>query len=139
MSRTHHSGTTQSQRMLRVAELVRHALAQLLARGAVDDPILTKQTGSVAAVRMSPDLRLATIYVVPRQGSEDVTAVIAAFERHRKFLRGEIARHINLKFAPEIRFRADASLAESARIDALLLDPAVQRDLTKKANHGDES
>jgi ribosome-binding factor A len=135
MSRTHHSGATQSQRMLRVAELVRHALAQLLLHGAVDDPLLLKQGISVAAVRMSSDLRWATIYVMA-QGGADVAPVVQALERHRRYLRGEIARRINLKFAPEIRFRADESVLEGARIDALLRDPAVQRDLGKDP-HGD--
>jgi ribosome-binding factor A len=135
MSRTHHSGAAQSQRMLRVAELVRHALAQLLLRGAVDDPLLLKQGISVAAVRMSPDLRLATIYVMA-QGGGDVAPVLAALERHKRYVRGEIARFINLKFAPDIRFRADESLVEGGRIDALLRDPAVRRDLIKDP-HGD--
>jgi ribosome-binding factor A len=124
--------------MLRVAELVRHALAQALMRGTIDDPLLSPQTGTVAAVRMSPDLRLATIFIRPRQES-DSAAVAAAFERHRKFLRGEIARSINLKFAPEIRFRIDKGAIEAARIDALLRDPSVQRDLVNKPSGSDES
>jgi ribosome-binding factor A len=131
MSRTHHSGATQSQRMLRVAELVRHALAQQLLRGAIDDPLLIKHTISVAAVRMSPDLRLATIYVMA-QGGADVAPIVDALEHHKRYLRGVIGRYINLKFAPDIRFRADDSLVEAARIDALLRDPAVQRDLIDK-------
>jgi ribosome-binding factor A len=135
MSRTHHSGATQSQRMLRVAELVRHALAQQLLRGAIDDPLLIKQGISVAAVRMSPDLRLATIYVMA-QGGADVAPIVDALDRHKRYLRGAIARYINLKFAPDIRFRADDSLRQGARIDALLRDPVVQRDLLKDP-HGE--
>jgi len=138
MSRTHHSGATQSQRMLRVAELVRHALAQLLLRGAVDDPLLMKQGIIVAAVRMSPDLRLATIYIIALGGT-DVAPIVEALERHKRYLRGEIARYINLRFAPEIRFRADDSLQEGARIDALLRDPAVRRDLIKHPDAERES
>jgi ribosome-binding factor A len=136
MSRTHPIGAAQSQRMLRVAERIRHALAQALMRG-IDDPLLSHQTGIVAAVRMSPDLRLATIFFRPQQDS-DSAAVAAAFERHRKFLRGEIARSINLKFAPEIRFRIDQGAVASARIDALLRDPFVERDLVNRANLSDE-
>jgi ribosome-binding factor A len=124
--------------MLRVAELIRHALAQLLARGAVDDPVLAQQPLSVTAVRMSPDLRLATIYLIAPSNTH-AAAVLAALDRHRKYLRGEIARYINLKFAPEIRFRADESLVEGARIDALLQNPSVQRDLIKNPSSGGES
>jgi ribosome-binding factor A len=136
MSRTHQTYTIQSQRMLRVAERVRHALAELLTRSSIDDPVLTKQVVSVAAVRMSPDLRLATIYI---SAADELTPVLAALERHKKYLRGEIARNVNLKFAPDIRFRSDDSVAEGARIDALLQNPAVQRDLVKNPRQDGES
>jgi ribosome-binding factor A len=128
MSRHHHSGAAQSQRMLRVAELVRHQLAEMLTRGMIDEPILRDPGISIVEARMSPDLKLATIYVRAGAGSDPQTA-LAAFERHKKYLRGEIARAINLRYAPELRFRADDALARGARIDALLRDPAVQRDL----------
>jgi ribosome-binding factor A len=120
-----------SQRQLRVGELVRHALAQILARGEVADDVLASHVVTVPEVRMSPDLRLATAYVMPL-GGKDSEAVIAALDRHKKFLRTEIAHRINLKFAPEIRFRRDESFDEAARIDRLLDSDKVRRDLDAK-------
>jgi ribosome-binding factor A len=109
-----------SQRQLRVGELVRHAVAEMLIRGDVHDPVIEGHLITVPEVRMSADLRIATIYA---------DQVIAAFERHKKFLRAEIAHRINLKFAPDIRFRVDERFAEAERIDKLLRSPAVKRDL----------
>ena len=120
-----------SQRQLRVGELVRHALAEMLARGAVHDPVLEGHMITVPEVRMSADLRLATIYVMPL-GGHDQAQVIAALDRNKRFLRGEIARSVNLKFAPEIRFRIDERFDEAERIERLLRTPEVQRDLEKK-------
>ena len=117
-----------SQRQLRVGELVRHALAEMLTRGDVHDPVIEGHLITVPEVRMSPDLRLATIYVMP-MGGRDAEKVVAAFELHKKFLRAEIAHRINLKFAPDIRFRVDERFEEAARIDKLLRSPAVKRDL----------
>ena len=79
---------------------------------------------------MSADLRLATVYVMPL-GGKDIEAVLEALERNKRFLRGEIARHVNLKFAPDIRFRVDERFAEAERIEKLLRTPAVQRDLKR--------
>jgi ribosome-binding factor A len=131
MSRQHHSGAAQSQRMLRVAELVRHQLAEMLTRGTIDEPVIRDPGTSIVEARMSPDLKLATIYVQAGAGA-DPQAVLAAFERHKKYLRGEIARAINLRYAPELRFRTDDAVARGARIDALLRDPVVQRDLAQR-------
>lgn len=117
-----------SQRQLRVGELVRHALSDMLARGDVHDPVLESHMITVPEVRMSPDLRLATIYVMPL-GGHDADAVIAAFDRNKKFLRAEIARRVNLKFAPDVRFRIDERFEEAERIDRLLQSPRVRRDL----------
>ena len=117
-----------SQRQLRVGELVRHALADILAQGSVHDADLEGHIITVPEVRMSPDLRLATIYVMPL-GGRDTEIVLAALDRNRKFLRGEIAHRVNLKFAPDIRFRADDRFDEAERIEKLLRTPAVQRDL----------
>jgi ribosome-binding factor A len=117
-----------SQRQLRVGELVRHAMAELLARGEVHDPVIEGHLITVPEVRMTADLRLATIYIMPLAG-RDAEEVVAAFERHKKFLRGEIAHRVNLKFAPDIRFRIDERFAEAERIDKLLRSPAVKRDL----------
>jgi ribosome-binding factor A len=119
-----------SQRQLRVGELVRHALAELLMRGEVHDPVIEGHLITVPEVRMTADLRLATIYVMP-MGGRDADAVVAAFERNKKFLRAEIAQRINLKFAPDIRFRVDDRFAEAERIDKLLHSPEVARDLKK--------
>lgn len=119
-----------SQRQLRVGELVRHAIAELLTRGEVHDPVIEGHLITVPEVRMSPDLRLATVYVMPLAG-RDADEVVAAFERNKKFLRGEIAHAINLKFAPDIRFRIDERFAEAERIEKLLRSPEVKRDLEK--------
>ena len=134
MSRAHHSGGEPSQRMLRVAELIRHAMSELLSRGDIVDPVLETHVITVASVRMSPDLKLATIYVLPL-GGKDVNEVIEALDKHKKFLRTEIARRVNLKFAPDIRFRNDAGFDASAKIDAILNSPKVKQDLEQK---GDE-
>jgi ribosome-binding factor A len=134
MRHKHHRDTAPgggSQRQLRVGELVRHALADMLTRGDVHDPVLESHMITIPEVRMSPDLRLATIYVMPL-GGRDAQAVIGAFERHRKFLRGEIAHRVNLKFAPDIRFRIDERFEEAERIDKLLHSPEVARDLKKE-------
>ena len=117
-----------SQRQLRVGETVRHALAEILANGDVHDPDLEGHIITVPEVRMSPDLKLATIYVMPL-GGRDTEVVIEALNRNKKFLRGEIAHRVNLKFAPEIRFRADDRFEEAERIEKLLRTPEVQRDL----------
>ena len=131
MSRSHHSsGAAPSQRMLRVAELIRHAMAQMLSRGDINDPVLEKHVVTVSRVKMSPDLKLATVYVMPL-GGKDEPEVIAALDRHRKFLRGEIAHEVNLKFAPEIRFRIDDSFDTVSRIDAILNSDRVKRDLER--------
>ncbi len=117
-----------SQRQLRVGELIRHAMAEMLTRGDVHDPVIEGHLITVPEVRMSADLRLATIYVMPL-GGRDADEVVAAFEHHKKFLRTEIAHRVNLKFAPDIRFRVDERFAEAERIDKLLHSPEVKRDL----------
>ncbi len=117
-----------SQRQLRVGEAVRHAVAEVLAQGEVHDPVLEGHMITVPEVRMSPDLRLATIYVMPL-GGRDEKAVVAALERNKRYLRGVIARKVNLKFAPDIRFRIDERFDEAERIERLLRSPAVKRDL----------
>jgi ribosome-binding factor A len=137
MTRHKHSRRDQTQggshRQLRVGELVRHALADMLTRGEVHDSVIESHLITVPEVRMTADLRLATIYVMPLAG-RDADEVVAAFERHKKFLRAEIAHRINLKFAPDIRFRVDERFAEAERIDKLLHSPAVKPDLEKAEN-----
>src|ERR1700742_2661747 len=118
-----------SQRQLRVGELIRHELTAMLSRGDVHDPVIEAHMITVPEVRMSPDLRLATIYIMPL-GGHDEKAVLEALERNARYMRGEISRRVNLKFAPDIRFRIDERFDEAERIEKLLRTPAVQRDLT---------
>jgi ribosome-binding factor A len=103
-------------------------VADILSQGSVHDADLEGHIITVPEVRMSPDLRLATIYVMPL-GGRDTEIVLSALDRNRKYLRGEIAHRVNLKFAPEIRFRVDERFDEAERIEKLLRTPAVQRDL----------
>ena len=128
-----HSSAGPSQRQLRVGELIRHALADMLSRGEVHDPVIEGHMITVPEVRMSPDLRLATVYVMPL-GGKDAREVLAALERNKKFLRGEIAHRINLKFAPDVRFRIDERFEEAERIEKILRTPEVRRDLDKPAD-----
>jgi len=131
-------GTSPSQRQLRVAEAVRHALAEILSQGEVHDPVIESHLITVPEVRLTPDLRLATIYVMPL-GGRDAAEVVAALERNRRYLRREIARRVNLKFAPDIRFRVDERFDEAERIDRLLRSPEVQRDLPAESENESES
>ena len=126
-----------SQRQLRVGEVVRHAVADILSQGSVHDPELEGHIITVPEVRMSPDLKLATVYVMPL-GGRDTDKVIAALERNKKFLRGEIAHRVNLKFAPDVRFRVDERFDEAERIEKLLRTPAVQRDLAPDSQDTEE-
>ncbi|HET6375200.1 MAG TPA: 30S ribosome-binding factor RbfA [Methylocella sp.] len=132
MSRVHHQqGSAPSQRMLRVGELIRHTVSDLLVRSPMGDPVLEGQPVTIPEVRMSPDLKVATIYVTPL-GGKCAGDVLSALERHKKHLRGEIARRINLRFAPDLRFVADSRFDDDARIGALLDLPRVKRDLISK-------
>ncbi len=124
------SHASQSQRQLRVGELVRHALAEMLTRGEVHDPVIEGHLITVPEVRMSADLRLATVYVMPL-GGRDGAQVVAALDRTKRYIRGEIARRVNLKFAPEIRFRIDERFDEAERIEKILRTAEVRRDLHK--------
>jgi ribosome-binding factor A len=117
-----------SQRQLRVGELIRHAMAEMLTRGDVHDPVLESHMITIPEVAVTADLRLATVYVMPL-GGKDTKPVLEALERNKKFLRGEIAHRVNLKFAPDIRFRIDERFDEAERIDKLLRSPPVKRDL----------
>jgi ribosome-binding factor A len=117
-----------SQRQLKVGELIRHAIAEVFARGDLHDDMLAKHSLTVPEVRMTPDLKLATVYVLPL-GGEGAEDVVAQLEKHKRFLRGELARRIKLKFMPEIRFKVDTTFEVSRRIDELLASPTVARDL----------
>ena len=132
-SRDTTSSRMPSQRQLRVGEVIRHTVADLLARGEVHDPVIEEHIVTVPEVRMSPDLRMATIYVMPLGGKDEQT-VVDALERNKRFLRGEIARRVNLKFAPDIRFRLDERFDEAERIEKLLRTPEVRRDLESNSD-----
>ncbi|ODT48177.1 MAG: ribosome-binding factor A [Devosia sp. 63-57] len=122
--------------MLRVGELVRHALAALFARGEIEDDALRGTVLTVPEVRMTPDLKLANAYVMPLGGSH-ADEIVAALNRHRKFIRGRIAPQIDLKYAPEFRFFVDETFEEAGRIDALLRSDRVKRDLDEDENGED--
>ena len=109
----------------------------MLTRGEVHDPVLEGHLVTVPEVRMTADLRLATIYVMPL-GGRDIAPVLEALDRNKRFLRGEIAQRVNLKIAPEIRFRVDERFDEAERIEKLLRTPAVQRDLKRDDDDKDE-
>jgi len=102
----------------------------MLSRGEIHDPVVEAHMITVPEVRLSPDLRLATIYVMPL-GGRDEKEVLEALDRNKKYVRGEIGRRVNLKFAPEIRFRIDERFSEAERIEKLLRTPTVRRDLTR--------
>ena len=138
MAKRFEQTTGPSQRQQRVAELVRHALAEVLSRGDLQDDVLTKIVITIPEVRMSPDLKLATAYVMPL-GGKDEDAVIKALEKNKKFLRQEVARRVNLKFAPDLRFRRDESFDEAARIDALLRSERVARDTARPDASDDDN
>ena len=125
----HSSGPEdQSVRLLKVGERVRHILSELLARGEAHDETLRAHNISVTEVRMSPDLRNAKVYVKPLLG-EDEDVVLKALRTNTAFFQREAAQRLGLKFAPKLQFRADESFDEASRIEALLDDPKVRRDL----------
>lgn len=138
MSRSHHKGGEPSQRMLRVGELVRHAISELLTQRFFNNDVLDSSVITVSKVRMSPDLKCATVYVLPL-GGKDSAKVAAALESFRKPVRGEVARKVNLKFAPDIRFRVDESFENASRIDALLNTPKVRQDLSTEGGEANDN
>jgi ribosome-binding factor A len=116
-----------SQRQLRVGEMLRHTLADILLRGEIADPELTDLRITIAQVAPSPDMRHATVYVQTAQ--DQMEQALEALSRHKKFLRGELGRRVELKYIPELRFAADTSIDTGERIDAILRSPEVVRDL----------
>jgi len=117
-----------SQRQLRVGEEVRHALAQAFERGEVRDPALVGKSMTVTEVRISPDLKNATAFVMPLGGGEAEEAV-AAINRASSFLRGWVGKQVRLRHVPKLNFRFDDSFDEAAHLDSLLHDPRVLRDV----------
>ena len=122
--------TAPSQRQLRVGELIRHELAEIFPRGDVFDPVIESAGVTVTEVEMSPDLRMATAYVRPFSGDAR-EGLVAALEKHRKFIRGRVTPRLGLKFAPNLRFRLDTAADYAEHIDRLLRDPQVARDLER--------
>ena len=134
-SRSANAGPT--QRQLRVGEMLRHALAEVLRRGDLRDPDLTGVSVTITQVKPSADMRYATIFCEPL-GGKNAKTIIAALNRNRSYLRGEMGHLISLKFTPELRFLEDESFAEAQKIENLLRSPNVQRDLSiKDADKGE--
>lgn len=126
---TKSTSSAPSQRMLKVGEQVRAALTQILQRGEIIDPVIEKSVISISEVRMSPDLKIATAYVTPL-GAQDHDALVAALNRHAKYIRGKLTPALRqMKYMPEVRFRDDTSFENFRKIDELLKSPEVQRDL----------
>ena len=116
-----------SVRLLRVGELVRHVLSELLARGEVHDDVLQSHLVSITEVRMSPDLRHATVFVKPLLG-QDEDAVLKALRQNTAFLQREVARRVRMKYAAKLKFIPDESFEEGGHIDAILRSPKVAQD-----------
>ena len=121
-------GQDRSVRTLRVGEQVRHVLSEILSRGDVHDDVLARHVVSVTEVRMSPDLRHATVFVKPLLG-QDEEAVLKALRTNTAYLQREVAHRVRMKYAARLKFLSDESFDEGGRIDALLRAPAVARDL----------
>ena len=126
-----------SQRQLRVGEALRHALAEVLTRNEIRDPELEGVSVTITQVKPSPDMRYATVYCEPL-GGENAKVVIAALNRHKGFLRGEMGHRLTMKFTPELRFVEDESFAEAQKIETILNSPEVQRDLAASHDEEDE-
>lgn len=124
----HSAPEEQSVRVLKVGERVRHILSELLARGEAHDDVLSAANIAVTEVRMSPDLRNAKVYVKPLLGEKEAT-ILKALQVNTAFFQREVAKRLGLKFAAKLQFRADESFDEASRIDRLLDDPMVRRDL----------
>jgi ribosome-binding factor A len=128
MARSTATPEQQSVRVLKVGERVRHILSELLARGEAHDETLTAHAVSVTEVRMTPDLRNAAAYVKPLLGLDEA-AVLKALRSNTAFFQREVAKRLGLKFAPKLQFKPDESFDEADRIERLLSDPKVARDL----------
>lgn len=127
--RHNETAETRSVRLLRVGEQVRHVLSDILARDEVHDEVLASHMVSVTEVRMSPDLRHATVFVKPLLG-KDEEAVLKALRTNTAYLQREVAARVKMKYAARLKFLADESFDEGSHIDKLLRDPKVARDLT---------
>ncbi|MBO9603680.1 MAG: 30S ribosome-binding factor RbfA [Novosphingobium sp.] len=128
MARQQSTPEQQSVRVLKVGERVRHMLSEILARQQVHDDTLSAHSVSVTEVRMTPDLRNATVYVKPLLGADE-EAVVKALRQNTAFFQKEVAKRLGLKFAAKLQFKPDESFDEADRIERLLSDPRVLRDL----------
>ena len=128
MPRQHTTPETRSVRLLKVGEQVRHVISELLSRQQVHDEVLSASTVSVTEVRMSPDLRHAMVFVKPLLGAHEAE-VLQALRTNTAYFQREVAGRLKLKYAAKLKFVADESFDEAGRIDALLSDPRVARDL----------
>jgi len=128
MSRQQSTPETRSVRLLKVGEQVRHVLSEMLTRQQVHDEVLSAHSVSVTEVRMTPDLRQATVYVKSLLGADEAD-VLKALRTHTAYFQREVAQRLKLKYAAKLKFLADESFDEASRIDALLADPRVRRDL----------
>ena len=126
-----------SQRQLRVGEELRHALSRLLQRGALRDPALQEATVTVTEVRMSPDLKNATAFVMPL-GGRRASEIIEGLTRSAGYLRGQLAREVPLRHTPGLVFALDTSFDHASRINELLHRPEVERDLARPGDDGGE-
>jgi ribosome-binding factor A len=135
--RKHASNIGPTQRQLRVGEMLRHALAEVLRRGDIRDPDLAGISVTITQVKPSPDMRHATVFCEPL-GGKNAKPVIAALNKHKGFLRGELGHMITMKFTPDLRFVEDESFAEAQKIETILKSSRVQRDLSQPDNGEDE-
>ena len=133
MSKREHTSGGPSLRLLRVGENVRHAISAIMTRGDVQDPDLDGTSVTVSEVRVSPDLRNATVFVMPL-GGDDQGSIIKALNRNSAYIRGEMSKVVHMKYMPRLKFKLDDSFDEASHIDALLKDPKVQRDLANEAD-----
>ena len=133
----HRAGRTPSQRQLRVGEAIRHVLATLLARGELRDPVLQGASITVSEVRISPDLKNATVFVLPLGGG-NAAEVAAALKRAAPYLRSQVAQSVRLRYAPVLHFQTDTSFDEADRIDQLLHSEKVARDLRDERGDGED-
>ena len=131
------NNTGPSQRQLRVGEMLRHSLAEILRRGEIRDPDLVGVSVTITQVKPSPDMRHATVFCEPL-GGKNAKQVIAALNKHKGFLRGELGHTITMKFTPDLRFVEDESFAEAEKIETILKSSRVQRDLAQP-DEGDDS
>lgn len=137
MSKSKHTGTGPSLRLLRVGENVRHAVSSILARGDVQDENLARASVTVSEVRVSPDLRNATLFVMPLGGDPDGT-VVKALNKNSAFIRGEMSKVVHMKYMPKLKFTLDESFDEASHIEALLKDPRVAQDIKVDDEAGDD-